>query len=630
MEPTFGYVIHFDIAAFVICAVTFAVILLRRDYKKPENRWMIAVLVNSMFSVIFDILSAYSIDYPSVFSHDWAYAFTYLYYFLHATQPVILFMFSYYFIGGDAATLKKRQKLVMLPYLIIIALMIVQLPTSFVFSVSEGTNAYSTGIGYYIVSVLGIFYIAASALMFNKKTAVAYNRRILMPVIAIIAVLSMCVHFFLPKYLLELFIQSVLFLMITILVEGSENLYDQRRKVYNYLGFRNDVKYLFKKKNPVSSMIVIKNPEITGITSRYGKAVSEELIGEMIDTINEIAPNSIMYNLENGKIVLTHRDFAKTNIVDDYKALKSRFEEPWNVDKYTFNLKSNVVLVNIPEDFHLEDQLTQFVERYDGFESMGDVKRNVAVGKALLRALDNDSFFMTYQPLYNVNTGKFDRAEALVRLIDDDLGFIPPDEFVKVAEQDGLMLDLGESVLNNVMRFVHENDVRSLGIEKVNINLSPTQCSSKGFSAHLKDLIDKYGIDPSLLCFEVTETMEFNDTVSIKYLIRDLHEMKSSIALDDFGTGYSNLVNIIGLGFDEIKIDKSILWNANQENHGDILIAQIIGMVKQVEKEVVVEGVETMEQLDKLKQLGCSHCQGFLFSKPLPGNEFVQFVQKKN
>ena len=114
MEPTFGYVIHFDIAAFVICAVTFAVILLRRDYKKPENRWMIAVLVNSMFSVIFDILSAYSIDYPSVFSHGWAYAFTYLFYFLHATQPVILFMFSYYFIGGDAATLKKRQKLVIL------------------------------------------------------------------------------------------------------------------------------------------------------------------------------------------------------------------------------------------------------------------------------------------------------------------------------------------------------------------------------------------------------------------------------------------------------------------------------------------------------------------------------------
>ena len=456
MEPIFGYVIHFDIAAFAICAATFAVILLRRDYKKPENRWMIAVLVNSMFCVIFDILSAYSIDYPSIFSHGWAYAFTYLYYFLHATQPVLIFMFSYYFLGGESVSLKKILKLLLLPYLATISLMVIQLPTSFVFTVAEGTNAYSTGIGYYIISPLGVFYIVATVLMLNNKNAVSYNRKVLMPVIAVIAILSMCVHFFFPKILLELFIQSMLFLMVTILVEDNENLYDQRRMVYNYLGFRNDVKYLFKKKNPVSSMIVIKNPEIPGITSRYGKSISEDLISEMIDAINAIAPDSILYNLENGKIVLTHRDFAKTSIVDDYKAIKNRFEEPWNTGKYTFNLKSSVVLVNIPEDFSLEEQLTQFVERYDGFESMADVKRNIAVGKALLRAMDNDSFFMTYQPLYNVNTGKFDRAEALVRLIDDDLGFIPPDEFVKVAEQDGLMLDLGDSVLNNVMRFVKE------------------------------------------------------------------------------------------------------------------------------------------------------------------------------
>ena len=143
-------------------------------------------------------------------------------------------------------------------------------------------------------------------------------------------------------------------------------------------------------------------------------------------------------------------------------------------------------------------------------------------------------------------------------------------------------------------------------------------------------MIDKYGIDPSLLCFEVTETMEFNDIISIKYLIRDLHAMNSSLALDDFGTGYSNLVNIISLGFDEIKIDKSILWNATTENHGDILIGQIIGMVKQVKKEVVVEGVETMDQLKKLTELGCSYCQGFLFSKPLSESDFIQFLQNKN
>lgn len=629
MEPTFGYCIHFDIAAFVICAATFAVILLRRDYKKPENRWMIAILVNSMFCIVFDILSAYSIDYPSIFSHGWAYAYTYLYYFLHATQPVLLFVFSYYFLGGDSSSLRKKLRLYMVPYMMVVALMIIQLPTSFIFSIDEDTNAYATGIGFYVVSALSIFYIVSSILLLNNKSASARNRKVLLPIIALIAVLSLCVRYVLPGYLLELFIQSVLFLIITILVEDGDNLYDQKRKVYNYIGFRNDVRHLFRKKNPVSSMIVIKNPELAGIATRYGKNVSSELVDEMLDTVNDISPDSLVYNLENGKIVLSHRDFAKSNIVDEYKAIKERMEKPWNIGNYTFNLKSNVVLVSIPEDFYLEEQLTQFVERYDGYESMGDVKRKVAIGKALLKAIENNSFYMVYQPLYNIKTGKYDRAEALVRLVDEDLGYIPPDEFVKVAEQDGLMHYLGDSVLNSVMRFIHDVDVRSLGVEKVNINLSPSQCSSSEFAKYLKELLDRYEINPSLLCFEVTETMEFNDIVSVTNLIKDLHEMNSSIALDDFGTGYSNLVNVISLGFDEIKIDKSILWNANEENHGDVLMAKIIEMVKQVERDVVVEGVETREQLEKLVELGCNYCQGFLFSKPLSENEYIKFLGNK-
>ena len=141
--------------------------------------------------------------------------------------------------------------------------------------------------------------------------------------------------------------------------------------------------------------------------------------------------------------------------------------------------------------------------------------------------------------------------------------------------------------------------------------------------------MDKYEVNPALLCFEVTETMEFNDIVSVTNLIKDLHEMNSSIALDDFGTGYSNLVNVISLGFDEIKIDKSILWNANEENHSDVLMAKIIEMVKQVEKDVVVEGVETREQLEKLVELGCNYCQGFLFSKPLSENDYIKFLGNK-
>ena len=625
-EPIVGYIIYFDIAAFVICLISLAVVFLKRDYKKPENKWLIAIFVNSMLCVVFDIWSAYAIDYPSQYSYDLAYATTYIYYFFHSTHPFLYFMFSYHFLEAERKRLKKNLLLMIIPYAAIVGFMIAQFPTNIVFKIDKVTHGYSTGIGYYIIMALSVFYIGMCVFMLNHKRAIN-NKKIIVTTFAVFGFLSLFIHYFFAALLLELFIQSVVFLVVFLLLSDSANAYDDKRKVYNYLGFRNDVNVLFKRKNPTACMIVVKNPDLKGITSRYGKKVTEQLVNKMIVEVRHVYPDSLIYDLENGKFVIAHREGKKVSESEMRDKIEEIFSQNWKVEKYTFGIHSNVVLVRVPDDFDQEEELTQFVEKFDGFETIIDVKRQIAVEKAVFSGIVNNSFYMVYQPLFNVETGKYDRVEALVRLVDEELGYISPDEFVGDAEQGGLMLDLGEIVINQVLGFLRDNNLKSYGVEKVNINLSPTQCSTVGFSKHLTDLVKEYGIDPSLLCFEVTETMAFHDINSLKRLIDDLHKAGSSIALDDFGTGYSNLVNVFSLGYDEIKVDKSILWSTTEENQGMIILDQIVGMIKQSNKEVVVEGVETEEQLEHLKKIGCNLCQGFLFSKPLKGEEYLTFVE---
>jgi EAL domain-containing protein (putative c-di-GMP-specific phosphodiesterase class I) len=509
-----------------------------------------------------------------------------------------------------------------------VALLIAQLPTDIIYKLDEKTHYYTTGIGYYFLIAISVFYIGASMLQLRSKVATKANK-IVISVFAIVTVLSLGTKYLFSNVLTELFVQSLLLLMIVVSLEDSSKYYDQTRKVYNYYGFENDISVLFKRNNPLSSLIVIKNPEMAAVTTRYGKIVTAELLETMLDGIRQIAPDATIYDLENGKFVIAHVDFDANGIADEYKAIKARFEKEWDVNKHIINIKSNVVLINIPEDLHQEEQLIQFVEKYEGFETIVDVKRSVAVEKAILNAIINNGFFVVYQPLLNMSNGIYDRAEALVRLVDEELGYISPDEFVRVAEQNGVMLDLGDIVLNKVMDFISKNDLQLLGIKKININLSPIQCSSLGFSEHLAELIEFYGIDPSLLCFEVTETMAFHDANALTRLIDDLHAMNSSIALDDFGSGYSNIVNVFSVDYDEIKIDKSLLWNANEYNHGDAILKETINMIKEVKKEVVVEGVETNDQLKKLTELGCNYCQGFIFSKPIKEDEFISFLRRK-
>jgi EAL domain-containing protein (putative c-di-GMP-specific phosphodiesterase class I) len=190
----------------------------------------------------------------------------------------------------------------------------------------------------------------------------------------------------------------------------------------------------------------------------------------------------------------------------------------------------------------------------------------------------------------------------------------------------GLILPIGEFVLETVFKFISHTDINSLGLECIDVNLSVAQCLQKNLPEKIRELQEKYSVDPAQVNFEITETT-YDDIGNVaERNIQELVQMGYSFSLDDYGTGYSNMKRVSRLPLKIIKIDKSLVDDMDSESGGRI-IRNVITMMKDVNKKLVAEGVETEEDLRRLAELDCDYIQGFYFSRPLTEEGFVEFCR---
>ena len=209
---------------------------------------------------------------------------------------------------------------------------------------------------------------------------------------------------------------------------------------------------------------------------------------------------------------------------------------------------------------------------------------------------------------------KFHSAEALIRLKDEKYGFISPEVFIPVAEKSGAIHKIGDFVLEQVCAFIASDEYKKLGMSYIEVNLSVVQCMQPKLANHIMEILTRYGVRPEQLNLEITESLFLDKPEELKF------------SLDDFGTGYSNMQRIVKLPFDIIKLDRTFTELYDNPKLG-IVLTNAINMIKAMKMKIVVEGVETEEMLKLFSELECEYIQGYYFSKPIPREEFVKFIQ---
>jgi diguanylate cyclase (GGDEF)-like protein len=242
-------------------------------------------------------------------------------------------------------------------------------------------------------------------------------------------------------------------------------------------------------------------------------------------------------------------------------------------------------------------------------------------------AIGREELQLYFQPKVDVNSGAVVGAEALLRWQHGERGMIPPNEFIDVAEDSGLILPLTDWVLETACRSLRE--WRDAGFAEIplSVNLAAPSLAGMALVGKLDALMQRFDLPPASLILEITETILMQDVTSGVAVLQTLRERGYGVSLDDFGTGYSSLSYLKRFPLDELKIDRAFVTDAARGGRDSALAAAIIALGREFDLSVVAEGVETCEQSAFLLRRGCNVQQGFLFSKAVPGAEFVQFLR---
>ena len=255
-------------------------------------------------------------------------------------------------------------------------------------------------------------------------------------------------------------------------------------------------------------------------------------------------------------------------------------------------------------------------------EQQNAAKRRHKMEIGLQQAIKNNELSLQYQPQVNIATMMTSGTEALLRWKSPEHGQVSPAEFIYVAEQSGIITQLGIWVLNQAIEDYQSLARYGMSPDMLSVNLSRKQFENGQIVEDVARVLDMTGFDPSRLCLEITETALFRDSASMHKILHDLTALGTHIAIDDFGVGYSSLLELRDYPISEVKIDRAFVMDVATSQSSQDIIKAIVDIAHSIGAEVVAEGIEDQQQFDMVKKLGCHRAQGYFLCKPMPVTTF--------
>jgi diguanylate cyclase (GGDEF)-like protein/PAS domain S-box-containing protein len=332
--------------------------------------------------------------------------------------------------------------------------------------------------------------------------------------------------------------------------------------------------------------------------------------------------------------------------VEDSLAIVNRLLEvisqPWVDEGQEYGLSCSVGISCFPQDGDDPDALLRCADAamYKAKESGRStyhvytpelnqaISERLELENNLRHALDRNEFRVYYQPRIEVASGRIIGCEALIRWDCPGKGIVPPDSFISIAEETGLIIPIGEWILQEACRQNSAWQQAGLPLINVSVNLSPIQFRHAGLVQSVADALQQAALDPAYLELELTESFVMHDAERINVAMQSLKALGVDIAVDDFGTGYSSLSYLKRFPVDRLKVDKSFVRDIDTDPDDAAIVRAIITLGHALGLKVVAEGVETQAHLDYLKQHGCDELQGYFFSRPVPAAEMEALLRE--
>lgn len=435
---------------------------------------------------------------------------------------------------------------------------------------------------------------------------------------------------------------------ITELMASRENIrrmayYDALTSLPNRTAFNERLRRAFANDavtGAAGAVMFIDLDRFKGVNDTLGHAVGDELLREAAERLSRcVRPGDTVARLGGDEFAVLLPDIGSKAVLEDIaQVIVDSLDDGFTLDGREVFISCSIGIARYPEDSADADDLMKYADlsmyqaKRSGRRGFSFYSRELTVHAAKRLALESDlrraielgELELHYQPKVSLKDHEVTGCEALLRWHRGGVGLVPPNEFIPIAEETGLIVEIGEWVLREACRAAAEWNAGGKTLHKVAVNLSPRQFQFQGLSRTVAQIIAETDCQPQWLELEITEGLLLEEDGTISATLSDFKAMGLSIAIDDFGTGYSGLGYLTRFPIDTLKIDRSFIAKAMGDRRHAELVKAILSIANCMGYEVVAEGVETIEQAAFLEVNGCGAAQGFLYSRPLPKRDMAE------
>jgi EAL domain-containing protein (putative c-di-GMP-specific phosphodiesterase class I)/GGDEF domain-containing protein len=633
-----NYIVEFDIAAMFVEVLLVVIYFMRYNYPCRTNRIFMLMLTSSLVASAADVVSVYTLAHIDTVPIALNYVFNILY-LLAFNYGAILFFAYVTTVTGSIEKYRIEHYVILIASVIDTVLLLTTPFTGWVINFDGGT--YNHGTLFSVLYIISLSLLTVVFVLFfrhRKKLNRLQAFAILFFDVAIIV--SVLVQAVWTELLFQGFVVALFLILIYISLQNPDDYMDKSTHCFNQAAFYETTERYIKSKTPFT-LVSFTLDDFKYISRFMGIEAGNELVDSVSLYLRKTFGNGRVYHISECKFSVLLD--AKTNMTSEYvvENIQKLFSTPYHYGNSETLFTPFICLLNYPEfevnpeDINdaVENSFKQMSRNRDTTvlvatsDSLAAKRRESKILHIIKQAIRNDGFEVYYQPIYDTANKKFSSAEALIRLFDSELGFISPDEFIPMAEKNGMIIEIGEIVFRKVCQFLKDGQAYALGVKYIEVNLSTVQCMQENLAQILCDIMEEYRISPERINFEITETAHsVNESVLHKNM-DTLIQKGSTFSMDDYGTGFSTANYLISLPMLIVKIDKSILWPAMKDEQAFIVLRHTVHMLKALHKKIVVEGVETEKMEELLVQMGCDYLQGYLYSKPIPAKDYIEFLK---
>ncbi len=605
----------------------------RYEQRRTFLLLILDVLISAVFSFTFQIV----LHSLHLRHYELRMTLMSVYYGVHIFLPPLFFHYTLLMDGTLYKYPRKYRFVIYLPNLIPIVLLIINGFHPFLFDITEDVELVQMMI--YPLFLVGIIYLLLSIMDFIHRSSLL-RRRDKIAYFAALAVYitSFILQFYLTELRIELLGAISALLILEILSEADGSLSSPTSGVLSSTAFKGKLSQFLALHIPceiISARIANLSVAYSILGLNKSTALARKM-GERLFFLHK-CEDIFTYQVEDDRFVFLILGGFEKNRKTIYEGIQNTVDHPDQVLGVPFRMEAMVMDLKVPEDAtSLSEVMALFrnertlpVRKSLNLlprEGVEDLKKDLKILSAVRRKIERKEIEVYYQPIYSVEEKRVVAAEALLRLKDEELGYLRPDKVVHLAEHNNLISALDQAVLDKVCTFLESGKPQKEGISYLEVNLSLYEMLSPHLSEQYLAILQKHHVPVNRINLEFLETADSNFPV-FEERKKALKDAGFSLSLDDFGTEYSNMERLFTNDFRNIKIDKGLLWNAMKDKNTKELLSSLISMLRKMGFNVIQEGVENKEQLDFVSSCGANLIQGYYFSSALPEEDFLEYLQ---